>query len=211
MPPAAIDPVLRESLGHAAGDGITLGDLLGRLDRGGFCFVAFILAMPFIQPVSLGPLTMLGGATFVALGWQLGRGRACPALPGAAHNLRIHGKAWVTALDGAVRLLGFCRRFTRPRHQNWVAGTRGERLVGWLILSGGILLAIPMASLPLSNTLPALMIACACIGWLEHDGLMVLASLAWGALTLLYIAAVLACLAFFGDHCLAWLSGFLPF
>lgn len=206
----SIDHALDECLSHASGQGILLGDMLARLGRSSFCFAALLLAVPFVQPFSLGPLTMIGGLTFMAVGWQMGTGRSRPALPTRAAALRIHGKGWVTVLAFCKRILSFCRRFTRPRLSNWVAGEQGERFVGWLIFVGGALLAVPLATIPFNNTLPALMIVFACVGWLERDGLMVVVSLAWGAATLLYFAAIAIALIFFGTQVWAWI-GKLPF
>jgi hypothetical protein len=107
------------------------------------------------------------------------------------------------------KLLKFCRVFTRERLESWISGDRGQRLVGWLILVGGALLAIPVANLPLNNFFPALMIIFACLGWLERDGLMILVSLAWGVVTIIYFALVTLALIFFGRQVFEWLN-FLP-
>ena len=204
----SIDRALDDCLLHAAAEGISLGDMLACLGRSSFCFAALLLAVPFVQPFSLGPLTIISGVTFMAVGWQMGMGRSRPVLPPTAMRLHIHGKGWAGALRLCKHILGLCRRFTRPRFEGWVSGDRGDRFVGWLILTGGALLAIPAANLPFNNTLPALMIVFACIGWLERDGLMVIVSLAWGVATLVYFAAVVAALYFFGSQVCSWAGGF---
>lgn len=211
MNQAAVESAIRDCIDRAEAGGVTLGGMLDQLGRAGFCFAALLLAMPFIQPFSLGPLTMIGGVTFMVIGWQMGTGQARPALPAAALNLKIHGRAWVGVLSFCIRILTFCRRFTRVRMDHWVSGERGERFVGWLILMGGALLAVPVANPPFNNTLPALMILCACIGWLERDGLMVLVSLAWGVVTLLYFTAVAFAVIFFGKQIFDWLGRIWPF
>jgi len=211
MNQAAVESALEECLTRAQTDGVTLGEMLEKLGRAGFCFAALLLAVPFIQPFSLGPLTMIGGVTFMVIGWQMGMGKPNPALPKAARNLMIHGKGWVGVLTFCQKILTFCRKFTSARMEGWVAGEKGERFVGWLILAGGALLAVPMASLPLNNTLPAFMILCACIGWLERDGLMVIVSLAWGIATLIYFTLVALALIFFGKQIFTWIGAFWPF
>lgn len=205
--PDSLDLALDDCLQHAAGEGIALGDMLGRLGRSSFCFASLLLAVPFVQPFSLGPLTMMCGLALIAVGWQMGTGRERPALPAAAARLRIHGKGWCAVLRFCKRLLAFCRKFTRPRFKSWVSGPRGDRFIGWLILTGGALIVVPAANLPLNNTLPALMVVFACIGWLERDGLMTIISVAWGVTTLLYFAAVLVVVFFFGTQVTAWISG----
>jgi len=207
----SLDSALEACLGHARGDGIRLGEMLDRLGSSSFCFAALLLAVPFVQPFSLGPLTMIGGLTFMAVGWQMGTGRARPVLPAAATSLRIHGRGWCGVLSFCIRILAVCRKFTRPRLAGWVSGSRGDRFTGWLILAGGALLAVPVANLPFNNTLPALMIVFACVGWLERDGLMAVLSLAWGVATLLYFAAVAVALIFFGSRIWDWIDRAWPF
>jgi hypothetical protein len=201
-----IDLALDHCLQHARGDGIQLSEAIDQIGSNAFCFASFLLAVPFVQPLPLGPLTMACGVTFMALGWQMVRGRSHPQLPSAAGSLRIHGKFWLAALGFSQKLLRFFRFFTRERFQSWVEGDRGHRLVGWLILIGGALLAVPAANLPLNNFFPALMIIFACLGWLERDGLMILVSVGWGVVTILYFALVLFALFFFGKHLFGWVG-----
>ena len=65
---------------------------------------------------------------------------------------------------------------------------------------------MPGANLPFNDTLPALMVVFACIGWLERDGLMVIVSLAWGAITVLYFTTLIVALLFFGSQVWAWIG-----
>lgn len=201
-----IDHALDHCATHAAGEGISLSEALDHTGPNAFCFGAFLLAVPFVQPVPLGPLTMVCGATFIALGWQMATGQSRPRLPKQAGDLRIQGRFWLAMIGFSRRLLAFCRPFTRERLQDWVSGPGGQRRVGWLILTGGALLAIPVANLPLNNLLPALMIIFACLGWLERDGLMILVSLAWGALTIVYFTVLALALVFFGRQIFTWLG-----
>ncbi len=207
----AVKAALADCINHAQSDGVTLGRMLDQLGQAGFCFAALLLAMPFVQPLSLGPLTMIGGITFVALGWQMGNGRTSPALPQRVMNLNIHGKGWCRTLEFCQRILKFCQRFTKVRREKWVSGVWGERFVGWLIFSGGLLLAMPVASIPFNNSLPALMIVFACVGWLERDGLMVLVSLGWGIATVIYFAGLAVAFVFFGTTVFTWMTNFWPF
>jgi hypothetical protein len=201
-----IDHVLSDCADRAAGEGILLSDTLDQIGPNGFCFASILLAIPFIQPIPLGPLTMICGVTFIALGWQMACGKNSPAVPKSAGRLRIHGQFWVGVISFTRRVLSFCRRFTRERLQHWVEGRRGQKIVGSLILAGGALLAMPMANLPLNNFFPALMIFFAALAWIERDGLMVILSLAWGGVTVLYFAAVGAALWFFGTKAIDWFT-----
>jgi len=201
----SFDDALTHCADHAAGEGILLSDALEKIGPNAFCFASILLAVPFIQPVPLGPLSMICGASFIALGWQMARGHHKPVLPKSADGLRIHGKFWLGVIAFTRRILSFTRKFSRERCGQWVEGERGRRTVGWLILAGGALLAMPMANLPLNNFFPALMIFSAALAWIERDGLMVILSIAWGGVTILYFAAVAAALWFFGSKAFDWL------
>jgi len=201
-----IDRALEHCLERAAGEGISLEEALARLGPASFCFVCLLLAIPFVQPLPLGPYTMASGITFMAAGWQMSRGHITPKLPKAMRNVRIHGKGWLAVLRFCQKLLAFCRKFTKHRLQPWVSGTYGTRLIGRLIFLGGALLAIPVANLPFNNTLPALMIIFASIAWLERDGLMIFISLFWGVLTLIYFVLILTALLFFGERFFGWIK-----
>ena len=207
----SLDLALDKCLAHASAGGILLREMLDRLGRSSFCFAALLLAVPFVQPFSLGPFTMMAAIAIMIIGWQMGTGKAKPVLPDASARLMIHGKGWVGVLHFCKRLLAFCRRFTRVRMSSWVSGSKGERFIGWLIFTGGALIAVPAANLPFNDMLPALMVVFACIGWLERDGLMVVVSLAWGAITVLYFAALIVALYFFGSQVWGWIGHFSIF
>jgi hypothetical protein len=190
-------------------EGVSLEELTNELGPAAFCFIALLLAVPFFQPVSLGPLTMASGGVFIVVGWQMGRGWTTVHLPRKAKTWHLRGKGWLKVLGFCRRILLWLSRWTRPRMTTWVDGVRGGRFIGWLIFTGGFLLAIPFANMPLNNTFPALMIFFAAVAWLERDGLMVLVSLFWGVGTLLYFAVAGWILYTFGTNLWAWLRGLL--
>jgi hypothetical protein len=187
--------------------GVCLGKVTSELGQAAFCFIALLLAVPFFQPISLGPLTMASGGIFMVVGWQMGRGWTFLHLPEKARNWHLRGKGWLRVLEFCRRILVWLSRWTRPRLLSWVDGPAGSRRIGWMIFIGGALLAIPFANMPLNNTFPALMIFFAAVAWLERDGLMVLVSLFWGFVTLLYFAVAGWILFKFGTGLLQWVQG----
>jgi len=199
-----------DTLGHLAEEiqsseeGICLGTLTAELGRAAFCFIALLLAVPFFQPISLGPLTMASGGVFMVVGWQMGRGWTFLHLPEKAKNWHLRGKGWLKMLQFCRRILLWLSRWTRPRLTSWIDGPAGDRRIGWMIFIGGALLAIPFANMPLNNTFPALMIFFAALAWLERDGFMLLISLFWGVVTLLYFALAGWILFKFGTEFWQW-------
>lgn len=208
---AAATPRVEELLAslHAcaieAGEGhLKLARLFERLGDSSFGFILFIHTLPFLQPLSLGPISTAAGASMMALGGQMIQGREIPWLPERINHLNLHGKFWRILITTAEKALQVGRRLTRPRLSGLVHGRRARRLAGFIIAVSGLLLAVPLAGVPFSNTLPALAVLLVCLGELEEDGLMVLLALIMLGLTVAYFA-LLGWLVFtLGDQAWDW-------
>ena len=181
---------------------LTLGEALDTLDEAGYAFIAIILVLPFLQPLPLGPITVLGGVAFATLGWQLFRGHESPVLPEKLRALEFSEHTWQILVKVCLKILGFCRKFTKPRHLSLVSGKRGQKIGGFILLASGALMAIPFGVLPLNNLLPGLAILFYCIGELEEDGLMFYIAFFWLIFTVVYFAAFFFMLWYFGKEAL---------
>ena len=136
---------------------VTIAELIDSLDEAAYAFIAIILVLPFMQPFPLGPLSVAGGLTFAVLGLQLLRGHESPVLPKRVRELALHEKTLKVMIKVGLKIIGLCRKITRPRMQYLVSGKTGRRVSGWILLAGGLLMAIPFQiPLPFNNTLPAL-------------------------------------------------------
>jgi hypothetical protein len=182
---------------------LTLGEALDTLDEAGYAFIAIILVLPFLQPLPLGPITVLGGIAFATLGWQLFHGHESPVLPEKLRAIEFSEHTWQILTNVCLKILGFCRKFTRPRHLSLVNGIRGQKMGGFILLAAGALMAIPFGILPLNNLLPGLAILFYCIGELESDGLMFYIAFLWLILTVVYFGAFFFMLWYFGNEALA--------
>lgn len=178
---------------------LTLGETFGSLRESGFVFVCVLQALPFLQPVALGPVSTALGLSLAILGWQMARGQASPWLPRRLAVWAPGSKAWGRLFQVATKVLGVCRRFTRRRLSSWVAGERGRRVGGVLIALAGLLVSVPLVGVPFSNALPALAVVFVALGELEEDGLMLVAAAGTLALTVLYFAALAALLVWAGE------------
>jgi hypothetical protein len=186
-----LEEAIQITRAKVADEGTTLEELMDVLGHSKFAFLSLLLSVPFIQPVSLGPINMIGGLAFVVLGWAMMRQDSSFRLPKKVAGFRLQGKFWAATLDWMAKILAFCRRFTRKRLVSWCRGTKGEWFVGFFILSGGLILAIPLANLPFNNTFPALMVFCAALAWLEEDGLWMVFSIVWCLVSLAYCGIII--------------------
>jgi hypothetical protein len=179
--------ILRGFADTASQRPLTLGEALDSLDHAAFGLIALILVLPLLQPIPLGPLTVLGGFTFAALGWQLWRGAESPVLPQKIRGVTMSEKSWRMLAKISLNVVGFCRRFSRPqRYPRLVEGERGRKIGGFILMASGLLMAIPFGVLPLNNVLPGLAVLFYCIGQLEQDGLMVMIAFFWLIFTTVY-------------------------
>lgn len=183
---------------------LTLGEALDTLDEAAYAFIAVILVLPFVQPLPLGPLTVLGGLTFAMLGWQLLRGHESPVLPQKIRAVAMSEKSWRILVNVCLKILGFCRKFTRRRHAWLVSGRQGQQIGGFVLLAGGGLMAIPFGVLPFNNLLPGLAILFYAVGELEQDGLMVFIAFFWLAVTVIYFSVFFFLLWYLGNGALEY-------
>ncbi len=185
---------------------LSLGEVVDSLDEAAYAFAVVILTLPFLQPVPLGPITVAAGLGFAALGWQLLRGHESPVLPRKIREAELSEKTWRTIVKACMKILGFCRKFTRPRMQHLVTGRLGQKVGGLIMLAGGLLMAIPFPiPLPGNNALPALAMLFQAIGELEEDGMMIFIALFWLVASVVYFAVYYLILWFFGKGALAFL------
>ncbi len=181
---------------------LTLGEALDSLDEAGYAFIALILVLPFLQPLPMGPITVIGGVAFATLGWQLFNGHESPVLPKKIRNVEFSENTWRILVNVCLKILGFCRKFTKPRYPTIVNGVKGQKFGGFILLAAGALMAIPFGVLPLNNLLPGLAVLFYCIGELESDGLMFFIAIFWLVVTVIYFIAFFAALWYFGQEAL---------
>lgn len=190
---------------RAVSQPLTLGEVADGLGGSSFSLLCIILSLPFLAPVSLGPLATVGGLTLAAVAWQLVRGHASPSLPARVRALEMSPKIWNGLLTTCAKVVNACRRFSRPRYLQWVEGARGARLRGLLIMAAGVLMALPLFGLPFNNALPALAIIVVCLAELEDDGLLLWAGLGLTVASAVYILGALTMVAVFGTQAIAGL------
>lgn len=182
---------LRETRGcYEAGFSPTLGHLLAPLGADATAIAAALLALPFLSPVSLGPVTTGVSILIALLGWQLLRQGSGAPLPQRCLGLSVPGAAHRGMTSVLRRVHRLMYRISRPRLPQLVDGRHGRILCASGIVCGALLLAVPIPLLPLTNTFPALGILLFALGWLERDGLLTLL----GSAALLLGTAVFAAL-----------------
>ena len=163
-----------------------VGEVLGKGGVSAFGFTLVVLCLPFLQPISLGPLGTIGGLAIAGIGWQLARGDARPWLPRNLAEAQFDAAQWAQLAATARKVLGWASKLARPRLGHWTEGRRGHRIAGSLVIVAALLLAIPVGGIPFNNQLPALAIVCAALALMADDGLMFLFAVFWLLATVAY-------------------------
>lgn len=183
---------------YAGGGAPTLGHLLGAVGPEASALAAALLALPFLSPVSLGPITTPVSALLALLGWSLLRPERTARFPERLLRLRLP-RAVHRAMSAVLRRVHrWLHRISRPRLPSLVEGRQGRLLAGSGVIAGALLLGVPIPLLPLTNTFPALAILLFALGWLERDGLLTLLGFAALAVSVAVFAALGAAVALLG-------------
>lgn len=192
---------------HAAREAhapITLGEIADELGASAFSILCALLSLPFLTPLPLGPMSVAAGLALGALGAQVLRGDAVPALPRRARRLVLRPRllgAVMRTLERTLALLGRC---SRPRHAVLVEGALGVRVRGLVTLASGLLMAVPLFALPFNNFLPALAVLLVSLAELEDDGLLAVLAIVVTGLAAVYVIGVWAAVLVLGREALGF-------
>jgi hypothetical protein len=157
---------------YGRGSAPTLRHLLHPLGAEASALTAALLALPFLSPVSLGPVTTPASVLLALLGWQMLREREGAPLPERLLRVSVPQAVHRGMTVAVRRVHRWLHRISRPRLPRLVEGRRGRLVCGGGMLAGAVLLAVPIPLLPLTNTFPALGILLFALGRLERDGLL---------------------------------------
>ncbi len=162
-------------------DRFTLGWLMHNLHTRSFGIIMLLLALVAIAP----GLSIVAGLLLMMPAFQMITGKAAPVFPRriAAHPLPARYLAAV--LQRSVPVLRYLEHVVHPRWHTPVEVTK--RTVGAVVFMLSVTLVfIP---LPLSNVVPALVIALLSLAYLEEDGVLLLIALLTAVITLSAAAA----------------------
>lgn len=158
--------VVEELAAGAGEEGLTIGQILDRMDERAFGLMILVLAIPCLVPAVQG-VPQVVALPMLLLAGQILIGREEPWLPGAILRRRV-SKAWLTRMaDFARKSMGWFEQMSRPRLRFLATGL-GEKLAAAMICVG-VVCILP----PITNTVPSLGITLLCVGLLQRDGLFV--------------------------------------
>jgi hypothetical protein len=189
--PPPVPPLSEEMenlLSVAHGEPLSLRTIVEHLHFRGLPLLIAILCVPFIIPIAIPGMSTPFGAAIALCGLRLGLGHQL-WLP----DFLLRREVKPELLRKIVRIAaGFYRRIeklVRPRMhflQRWPGMLN---LLGFMIMAGGIMLALPIP-IPLTNTLPAIAVALIALGMMERDGVVILLGYFFALLAVLYLVLI---------------------
>lgn len=165
-------------LASEPGDRLTVGAIFANLGDRAFALLIVILGLPNCIPMPP-PIPLLCAFLLFAVALQMALGRKMPWAPRYLMARSVAQKDVARATTRAMPYLTWLERWSRPRLQWFDAGFAGL-MIGLLlvVLSLGLLTAAPFI-----GQIPWGLAVCLLgLGLVERDGVLVIASLVWGAI-----------------------------
>ncbi len=168
-------------------DGVTLGEVFGRIGDRGFGLLLLVLSLPSALPVPAPGYSTPFGVFLFILALQMICGRRTPWMPARAAGMRLKGRFVEVMLSFLEKFFGKVEFLIKPRLR-WVGSRGGLFFLGLLVLIMAGLMILPI---PLTNTAPAFVIFLIGVGLSEEDGVFCLLAAALGvAATAVYALVV---------------------
>jgi len=162
--------------GDAPEDGLSLREIMHRLDQSAFGALLIVLAMPVSIPFLYG-VPQIVSVPMIALAGQMVLGRHEPWLPAKLAERRLSKSGLTQIATGGRKWFGWIERLARPRLK-FLASKPAERVIGLLLC---VFCASILLPLPLTNTVPGIAVAIVGFGLLAKDGLIIIPGLLLGS------------------------------
>jgi hypothetical protein len=163
-------------------DHFTLGWLMHSLHKRSFGIIMLLIALAAIVP----GLSIVAGLLLMIPAFQMVTGRSAPIFPSRIATRSLPTRHLAAVVQRSVPVLRYLERVIHPRWHTPIEATK--RLVGAIVVMlSATLVFIPI---PLSNVIPALVIALMSLAYIEEDG--VLLSIAFLAAVIVLTVATVA-------------------
>ena len=168
---------------EAPADRFTLAWLMGSLRQRSFGVITLLLAVAAIAP----GISVIAGLFLMVPAFQMIADRPAPFFPRSFAVRPLPTRRFAALVQRAVPVLRYVEKLTHPRWHTPPETTK--RVVGAVVMMlSATLIVIPI---PLSNVVPALIIALISVAYLEEDGLLLSIALLSGLISLAVEAGAL--------------------
>jgi hypothetical protein len=142
---------------------------MGRLHKRSFGIIMLLLALVAIAP----GVSIVAGLLLMIPAVQMIAGQPAPLFPRRISARRLPTRHLAALIQRAVPVLRYLKKLIHPR---WpIPHEATKRLVGAVVVM--LSAALVFTPIPLSNIIPAMVIALTSLAYVEEDGLLLLISL----------------------------------
>ena len=168
--------VLQELHDEAPAGDFTLGWLMGSLHKQSFGLIMLMLAIMSAAP----GIGFVAGPLLIVVAFQMIAGSPAPIFPRWIAARPLPTRHLGAVMQRAIPMLRYLEKMIHPRCPTPPGATR--RVVGIAVLA--LTARLMLSPIPLSNILPAVVIALISLAYLEEDGLMLAIGLVAGFVVL---------------------------
>ena len=161
--------VLQRLHDEAPADHFTLGWVMGSLRKRSFGIIMLLLALVAIAP----GVSIVAGLLLMIPAFQMIAGQPGPVFPRRIAARPLPTRHLAALVQRAVPVLRYLEKMIHPRWPTPLEATK--RFVGTIVVMLNITLVF--SPIPLSNVVPAMVIALISLAYLEEDGLLLLIAL----------------------------------
>lgn len=202
--PASLSDRLKEILLEIEEGNLTRGQAMDRLAERGFGFILILLSFPSAIPVPAPGYSTPFGIILFLFGIQMVFNRKSVWLPTKMRDKPADGKGLRTLLEKASRFFAVTEKWVKPRI-GWVSSSQIYRLLGFVVTVMALLMILPI---PLTNTLPAIVVFFIGVGWCEKDGILLLLASFLGLVAVALYGALVILVVIYGERGLEILKDF---
>jgi hypothetical protein len=171
-----VSDVLQGLHDEAPTDDFTLSWLMASLNERSFGLIILLLAVAAATP----GLSFVAGLLLVIPSFQMIAGQSAPVFPQRIATRPVPTRHLAVLVRRAVPLLRYTEKAMRPRWPTSLVATK--RIVGAVVMM--LSATLILTPIPLSNVIPALVIALISLAYLEEDGLLLAIALVTGCIVL---------------------------
>lgn len=166
---------------------IPLSELMNNLGTKGFGLLLVFLSLPSALPIPAPGYSTPFGIAIALIALQLILGRSTLKLPKSLEKIEFKAGITQKILKSAIGFLDKTETLIKPRWPQ-MQSKKVQVLIAFTLM---LLAALMILPIPMTNTLPAMIIFLMAISLSENDGLLTLLSLGLSLIVLLFYACVL--------------------
>ena len=201
----SLKEILEHTLEISKNQSLKVSELFNHLGSKGFGVVLVFLSLPSALPVPAPGYSTPFGIAIILIAFQILIGRSVLKTPKSIEKIEFQPKLLQKMLSFAIACLGKIEPFIKPR----LAQFQSKQFRPLLAISLILLATLMILPIPLTNTLPAMVICLLGISLSESDGLLTCISIILSLFALAIYAFIIFAIITLGPEALETISNWI--